>query len=115
MYTMSSSVALQTQVLNLLVQLIQLRVNYCLLDNDEAGAPFYYAIFFFIVSFFILFSSFLLFYGGVGVGVLGLESWIGLLGCSADGVWGLQCGAFTSLCLRRKLPITYTTKYRIIN
>ena len=46
MYTMSSSVALQTQVLNLLVQLIQLRVNYCLLDNDEAGAPFYFAIFF---------------------------------------------------------------------
>ncbi|XP_067936803.1 huntingtin-like [Watersipora subatra] len=35
MYTMSSSVQLQTEVLNLLVQLIQLRVNYCLLDNDE--------------------------------------------------------------------------------
>lgn len=35
MYTLSSSVQLQVQVLNLLVQLIQLRVNYCLLDNDE--------------------------------------------------------------------------------
>ncbi|KAF6030712.1 hypothetical protein EB796_010963 [Bugula neritina] len=34
MYTMNCSVYLQTQVLSLLVQLIQLRVNYCLLDND---------------------------------------------------------------------------------
>lgn len=37
MYTLSSSVQLQVQVLNLLVQLIQLRVNYCLLDNDEVS------------------------------------------------------------------------------
>jgi len=35
LYTMSSAVRLQTEVLSLLTQLIQLRVNYCLLDNDE--------------------------------------------------------------------------------
>ena len=38
--------------------------------------------------FFILFFSFLLLYDGFGVGFLGLESWIGLLGLgfSVDGV-----------------------------
>ena len=35
LYTNSSDVTLQRQVLNLLVQLIQLRVNYCLLDSDQ--------------------------------------------------------------------------------
>ena len=37
------------------------------------------------------FFSFLLIYGGFGVGVFGLWSWIGLLGLgfSVDGVWAL--------------------------
>lgn len=34
-YTTSTSVALQRQVLDLLAQLVQLRVNYCLLDSDQ--------------------------------------------------------------------------------
>nr|XP_039263514.1 huntingtin-like [Styela clava]XP_039263521.1 huntingtin-like [Styela clava] len=34
-YTMTSSVNLQKHVLNLLAQLVQLRVNYCLLDSDQ--------------------------------------------------------------------------------
>uniref|UniRef100_A0A061QFU3 Putative huntingtin n=1 Tax=Cupiennius salei TaxID=6928 RepID=A0A061QFU3_CUPSA len=34
-YTISSDVALQCQVLDLLAQLVQLRVNYCLLDADQ--------------------------------------------------------------------------------
>ena len=34
-YTISSSLQLQQQVLNLLAQLVQLRVNYCLLDSDQ--------------------------------------------------------------------------------
>lgn len=36
-YTTSTSVALQRQVLDLLAQLVQLRVNYCLLDSDQAS------------------------------------------------------------------------------
>lgn len=36
-YTTSTSVALQRQVLDLLAQLVQLRVNYCLLDSDQVG------------------------------------------------------------------------------
>lgn len=35
LYTTSTSVALQRQVLDLLAQLVQLRVNYCLLDSDQ--------------------------------------------------------------------------------
>jgi len=35
-YTVTSQVALQQQVLDLLSQLVQLRVNYCLLDSDQA-------------------------------------------------------------------------------
>lgn len=34
-YTMTSSVDFQKNVLNLLAQLVQLRVNYCLLDSDQ--------------------------------------------------------------------------------
>ncbi len=34
-YTVTSSLGLQQQVLNLLAQLVQLRVNYCLLDSDQ--------------------------------------------------------------------------------
>ncbi|ESO95031.1 hypothetical protein LOTGIDRAFT_160793 [Lottia gigantea] len=34
-YTVTSSLDLQHQVLNLLAQLVQLRVNYCLLDSDQ--------------------------------------------------------------------------------
>ena len=37
-YTTSTSVALQRQVLDLLAQLVQLRVNYCLLDSDQVNA-----------------------------------------------------------------------------
>lgn len=43
-YTTSTSVALQRQVLDLLAQLVQLRVNYCLLDSDQVqitGTQFY--------------------------------------------------------------------------
>lgn len=36
-YTTSTSVALQRQVLDLLAQLVQLRVNYCLLDSDQVN------------------------------------------------------------------------------
>jgi len=36
-YTTSTSVGLQRQVLDLLSQLVQLRVNYCLLDSDQAS------------------------------------------------------------------------------
>ncbi|XP_066278562.1 huntingtin-like isoform X2 [Branchiostoma lanceolatum] len=35
LYTVTSSVNLQRQVLHLLAQLVQLRVNYCLLDSDQ--------------------------------------------------------------------------------
>ena len=43
-----------------------------------------------------IFFFFWLIYGGLGVGVLGLGSYIGFLGLgfSVDGVWGLWCGAF---------------------
>lgn len=34
-YTVTSSVELQTQVLDLLAQLVYLRVNYCLLDSEQ--------------------------------------------------------------------------------
>lgn len=34
-YTLTSDVEQQSQVLQLLVQLVQLRVNYCLLDSDQ--------------------------------------------------------------------------------
>ena len=34
-YTVTSQVGLQQQVLDLLAQLVQLRVNYCLLDSDQ--------------------------------------------------------------------------------
>ncbi|ELT98253.1 hypothetical protein CAPTEDRAFT_220329 [Capitella teleta] len=34
-YTVTSCLSLQQQVLNLLAQLVQLRVNYCLLDSDQ--------------------------------------------------------------------------------
>lgn len=34
-YTTTTSVRLQRQVLDLLAQLVQLRVNYCLLDSDQ--------------------------------------------------------------------------------
>lgn len=33
-YTVTSDVSLQVKVLNLLTQLVQLRVNYCLLDSE---------------------------------------------------------------------------------
>lgn len=36
-YTTTTSVQLQRQVLDLLAQLVQLRVNYCLLDSDQVG------------------------------------------------------------------------------
>uniref|UniRef100_A0A8C1HJR8 Huntingtin n=1 Tax=Cyprinus carpio carpio TaxID=630221 RepID=A0A8C1HJR8_CYPCA len=39
-YTTSTSVALQRQVLDLLTQLVQLRVNYCLLDSDQVFIGF---------------------------------------------------------------------------
>ncbi|XP_061171379.1 huntingtin-like isoform X1 [Saccostrea echinata] len=39
-YTVSSSLELQQQVLDLLSQLIQLRVNYCLLDSDQVFIGF---------------------------------------------------------------------------
>ena len=47
-------------------------------------------------GYFLTYFSFLLIYGGLGVGVLGLWSWIGFvgLGFSFDGVWGLWCKAF---------------------
>ncbi|XP_036790192.1 huntingtin isoform X3 [Oncorhynchus mykiss] len=40
LYTTSTSVALQRQVLDLLAQLVQLRVNYCLLDSDQVFIGF---------------------------------------------------------------------------
>uniref|UniRef100_A0A3B4FEU3 Huntingtin n=1 Tax=Pundamilia nyererei TaxID=303518 RepID=A0A3B4FEU3_9CICH len=40
-YTTSTSVALQRQVLDLLAQLVQLRVNYCLLDSDQVRQTHY--------------------------------------------------------------------------
>lgn len=40
-YTTSTSVALQRQVLDLLAQLVQLRVNYCLLDSDQVAVYFH--------------------------------------------------------------------------
>ncbi|XP_053357677.1 huntingtin isoform X2 [Clarias gariepinus] len=39
-YTTSTCVALQRQVLDLLAQLVQLRVNYCLLDSDQVFIGF---------------------------------------------------------------------------
>uniref|UniRef100_A0A8C9WQY0 Huntingtin n=1 Tax=Scleropages formosus TaxID=113540 RepID=A0A8C9WQY0_SCLFO len=39
-YTTSTSVLLQRQVLDLLAQLVQLRVNYCLLDSDQVFIGF---------------------------------------------------------------------------
>ena len=39
-YTVTSQVALQQQVLDLLAQLVQLRVNYCLLDSDQVRLYF---------------------------------------------------------------------------
>ncbi|KAJ8247772.1 hypothetical protein GJAV_G00250130 [Gymnothorax javanicus] len=39
-YTTSTSVPLQRQVLDLLAQLVQLRVNYCLLDSDQVFIGF---------------------------------------------------------------------------
>ena len=39
-YTVTSVVPLQRQVLDLLSQLIQLRVNYCLLDSDQVFIGF---------------------------------------------------------------------------
>ncbi|XP_029997487.1 huntingtin isoform X4 [Sphaeramia orbicularis] len=39
-YTTSTSVGLQRQVLDLLAQLVQLRVNYCLLDSDQVFIGF---------------------------------------------------------------------------
>lgn len=39
-YTVTSDVALQVTVLELLTQLIQLRVNYCLLDSDQVFIKF---------------------------------------------------------------------------
>ncbi|XP_026856221.2 huntingtin isoform X2 [Electrophorus electricus] len=39
-YTTSTSVVLQRQVLDLLAQLVQLRVNYCLLDSDQVFIGF---------------------------------------------------------------------------
>uniref|UniRef100_A0A3B3R269 Huntingtin n=1 Tax=Paramormyrops kingsleyae TaxID=1676925 RepID=A0A3B3R269_9TELE len=39
-YTTSTSVLLQKQVLDLLAQLVQLRVNYCLLDSDQVFIGF---------------------------------------------------------------------------
>lgn len=36
-YTITSCLSLQQQVLNLLAQLVQLRVNYCLLDSDQVS------------------------------------------------------------------------------
>ena len=49
---------------------------------------------FFPGLFLLLFFSFLLIYGGLGFGVLGLRSYTGFLGLrfSVDGVWGLWCG-----------------------
>lgn len=52
-YTTSTSVALQRQVLDLLAQLVQLRVNYCLLDSDQVKQT--HALFFF---FFLVISNF---------------------------------------------------------
>lgn len=43
-YTTSTSVALQRQVLDLLAQLVQLRVNYCLLDSDQVKQNFTYKL-----------------------------------------------------------------------
>jgi len=37
-YTVTSQIRLQQQVLDLLAQLVQLRVNYCLLDSDQVFA-----------------------------------------------------------------------------
>ena len=39
-YTVTSSLELQQQVLDLLSQLVQLRVNYCLLDSDQVFIGF---------------------------------------------------------------------------
>lgn len=44
-YTTSTSVALQRQVLDLLAQLVQLRVNYCLLDSDQVKKKYIYIFF----------------------------------------------------------------------
>ena len=53
-------------------------------------------LYFFPGLFCWLFFSCLLIYGGLGVGVFRLESWIVSLelGFSVDVVWGLRCGAF---------------------
>ena len=36
-YTVTSALGLQRQVLSLLAQLLQLHVNYCMLDSDQVG------------------------------------------------------------------------------
>ena len=61
-----------------------------------AGIAANNAIYFSQVHYLYFFFSFLLIYGGLGVGVLGLRSWIGLLGLEflADLVRDLWCGAF---------------------
>lgn len=43
-YTTTTSVQLQRQVLDLLAQLVQLRVNYCLLDSDQVGTSLFLQI-----------------------------------------------------------------------
>lgn len=48
-YTTSTSVALQRQVLDLLAQLVQLRVNYCLLDSDQVRNSFIFLLLFFFL------------------------------------------------------------------
>lgn len=35
LYTVSSDVSMQRSVLQLLIHLVQIRVNYCLLDSDQ--------------------------------------------------------------------------------
>jgi huntingtin len=39
-YTVTSCLQLQSQVIQLLIQLVQLRVNYCLLDADQIFIAF---------------------------------------------------------------------------
>ena len=55
-----------------------------------------YTLYFFPRVILYNFFLFLLIYGGLGFGFLGLGSYFGFLGLglSLDGVWGLWCGAF---------------------
>ena len=64
-------------------------------QSDKFACSFDYSLYFFPGFVLYIFFSFLLIYGDLGVGVLGLGSWIGFvgLGFSVNGLLGLLCEA----------------------